>query len=239
GGSVENRASVTVVGHAADTAKVGFLAFAGQLAQEILADPAKPLALLGAGGHVNFIARGQIGSAPLGRGIHRTLTDGEILLLSAQSGLSQRGSGHFAGIFPASHDATRSAKGARLRFCAKLIPALFHRRSNPMKISGVEIRPGNILEYEGGIWKVAKTQHTQPGKGGAFMQVEMKNLIDGRKTNVRFRSADTVEKVRLDTKDFQFLYAEGDDLVFMDVETYDQINLPSDLLGDAAAFLQD
>ena len=58
-----------------------------------------------------------------------------------------------------------------------------------MKISGVDIRPGNILEYEGGIWKVAKTQHTQPGKGGAFMQVEMKNLIDGRKTNVRFRSA--------------------------------------------------
>ena len=108
-----------------------------------------------------------------------------------------------------------------------------------MKISGVDIRPGNILEYEGGIWKVAKIQHTQPGKGGAYMQVEMKNLMDGRKTNVRFRSADTVEKVRLDTKDFQFLYAEGEDLVFMDVETYDQINLPKDLLGDAAAFLQD
>jgi len=107
------------------------------------------------------------------------------------------------------------------------------------KISGVDIRPGNILEYESGIWKVAKTQHTQPGKGGAFMQVEMKNLIDGRKTNVRFRSADTVEKVRLDTKDFQFLYAEGEDLVFMDTETYDQINLPKDLLGGADAFLQD
>jgi len=99
-----------------------------------------------------------------------------------------------------------------------------------MKISGVEIRPGNIIEYEKGIWKVAKTQHTQPGKGGAFMQVEMKNLIDGRKTNVRFRSQDTVEKVRLDTKDFQFLYAEGEDLVFMDVENYDQINLSKDVL---------
>jgi elongation factor P len=108
-----------------------------------------------------------------------------------------------------------------------------------MKISGVDIRPGNILEYENGLWKVAKIQHTQPGKGGAYMQVEMKNLIDGRKTNVRFRSADTVEKVRLDTKDFQYLYADGDMLIFMDQETYDQINLPSDLLGDAAAFLQD
>ena len=108
-----------------------------------------------------------------------------------------------------------------------------------MKISGVDIRPGNILEYERGIWKVAKIQHTQPGKGGAYMQVEMKNLQDGRKTNVRFRSADTIERVRLDTKDFQYLYADGDMLVFMDNDTYEQIQLPADLLGDAAAFLQD
>jgi len=108
-----------------------------------------------------------------------------------------------------------------------------------MKISGVDIRPGNILEYEGGIWKVAKIQHTQPGKGGAYMQVEMKNLQDGRKTNVRFRSADTVERVRLDTKEFQFLYEDGEMLVFMDNDTYEQINLPSDLLGEARPFLQD
>ena len=108
-----------------------------------------------------------------------------------------------------------------------------------MKISGVDIRPGNILEYEGGIWKVAKIQHTQPGKGGAYMQVEMKNLQDGRKTNVRFRSADTVERVRLDTKDFQYLYADGDMLVFMDQDSYEQIQLPADLIGDAAAFLDD
>jgi len=108
-----------------------------------------------------------------------------------------------------------------------------------MKISGVDIRPGNILEYEGGIWKVAKIQHTQPGKGGAYMQVEMKNLQDGRKTNVRFRSADTLERVRLDTKDFQYLYQDGEMLVFMDKDTYEQTNLPKDLIGDAAAFLQD
>ncbi len=108
-----------------------------------------------------------------------------------------------------------------------------------MKISGVEIRPGNIIEYEGGIWRSVKIQHTQPGKGGAYMQVELKNLIDGRKTNVRFRSAETVEKVRLDTKDFQFLFAEDDQLTFMDKITYDQVQLPRDLLGDAAAFLQD
>ena len=108
-----------------------------------------------------------------------------------------------------------------------------------MKISGVDIRPGNIIEYEGGLWRAVKIQHTQPGKGGAYMQVELKNLVDGRKTNVRFRSSETVERARLDTKDFQFLYAEGDMLTFMDKETYEQVSLPQDLLGDAAAFLQD
>ena len=92
-----------------------------------------------------------------------------------------------------------------------------------MKISAVDIRPGNILEYEGGLWRAVKIQHTQPGKGGAYMQVELKNLIDGRKNNNRFRSAETVEKVRLDTKDFQYLFADGDMLVFMDKENYEQI----------------
>ena len=108
-----------------------------------------------------------------------------------------------------------------------------------MKISGVEIRPGNIIEYDKGIWRAVKIQHTQPGKGGAYMQVELKNLIDGRKNNVRFRSAETVERIRLDTKDFSYLYAEGEDLVFMDKESYEQITLSRDTLGDAAAFLQD
>ena len=108
-----------------------------------------------------------------------------------------------------------------------------------MKISGVDIRPGNIIEYEGGIWRAVKIQHTQPGKGGAYMQVEMKNLIDGRKNNVRFRSAESVERVRLDTTDFQFLFREGDALTFMDKQTYDQITLDAGILGDAAAFLQD
>jgi len=112
-------------------------------------------------------------------------------------------------------------------------------KASAMKISGVDIRPGNILEYERGIWKVAKIQHTQPGKGGAYMQVELKNLIDGRKNNVRFRSAETVERVRLDTKDFQFLYHDGDQLVFMDKDNYEQVQLPEDLIGEPAAFLQD
>lgn len=108
-----------------------------------------------------------------------------------------------------------------------------------MKISGVDIRPGNIIEYEDGLWRAVKIQHTQPGKGGAYMQVELKNLIDGRKNNVRFRSAETVEKVRLDTREYQYLFADGDMLTFMDKENYEQVSLPQDMLGDAAAFLQD
>ncbi len=108
-----------------------------------------------------------------------------------------------------------------------------------MKMNAVEIRPGNILDHEGGLWRAVKIQHTQPGKGGAYMQVELKNLIDGRKTNIRFRSAESVEKVRLDTKDFQYLFTDGDMLVFMDKENYEQISLSADMLGDAAAFLQD
>ena len=75
-----------------------------------------------------------------------------------------------------------------------------------MKISGVDIRPGNIIEYEGGIWKVAKIQHTQPGKGGAFAQVELKNLRDNSKLNERFRASENVERVRLEQKDYQYLF---------------------------------
>jgi elongation factor P len=107
------------------------------------------------------------------------------------------------------------------------------------KITGNEIRPGNILEHDGGLWRVVKTQHVMPGKGGAFQQVEMKNLRDGRKLNERFRSADKVERVRLDQKDQQFLYETDGMLVFMDTETYEQIELPADLLGDQRPFLQD
>ncbi|MCW2306168.1 elongation factor P [Rhodobium gokarnense] len=108
-----------------------------------------------------------------------------------------------------------------------------------MKINGNEIRPGNVIMHQDTLWVAVKTQHVKPGKGGAFAQVELKNLLDGRKLNERFRSADTIERVRLEQKDFQFLYAEGEMLVFMDTDTYEQIELQTDFVGDRAAFLQD
>ena len=108
-----------------------------------------------------------------------------------------------------------------------------------MKINGNEIRPGNVLEHQDSLWAAVKVQHVKPGKGGAFAQVELKNLLDGRKLNERFRSADTVERVRLEQKDFQFLYEQGDDLVFMDTDSYEQLELNKDFVGDRTAFLQD
>jgi elongation factor P len=108
-----------------------------------------------------------------------------------------------------------------------------------MKINGNEVRPGNVIEYDGSLWVAVKSQAVKPGKGPAYNQVELKNLIDGRKLNNRFGSDEKVERARIDTKDFQYLYKEGDMLVFMDTDTYEQINLHEDFVGERAAFLQD
>lgn len=107
------------------------------------------------------------------------------------------------------------------------------------KINGNEIRIGNILEHDGGLWSAVRVDHVKPGKGGAFAQVELRNLRNGSKLNERFRSADKVERVRLEQKDQQFLYENAGMLVFMDNQTYEQIELPSAILGDRRPFLQD
>ena len=107
------------------------------------------------------------------------------------------------------------------------------------KINGNEIRPGNVLEHDGGLWSAVKVDHVKPGKGGAFAQVELRNLRNGSKLNERFRSADKVERVRLEQKDQQFLYESDGMLHFMDQETFDQVALPAEILGDRRPFLQD
>jgi len=109
-----------------------------------------------------------------------------------------------------------------------------------MKINGNAIRPGNVIEHQDRLWRAVKIQHTQPGKGGAYLQVELKDLRSGTKLNERFRSSETVEQVRLDQKPFQYLYAEGDMHTFMDTETYDQISLNAELIGEErVVYLQD
>jgi elongation factor P len=107
------------------------------------------------------------------------------------------------------------------------------------KINGNEIRAGYVLEHNGGLWGAVKVDHVKPGKGGAFAQVELRNLRNGSKLNERFRSADKVERVRLEQKDQQFLYEADGKLVFMDAETFEQIELDADILGERRPFLQD
>ncbi|MBM3616102.1 MAG: elongation factor P [Alphaproteobacteria bacterium] len=107
------------------------------------------------------------------------------------------------------------------------------------KINGNELKPGTIIDHDGGLWAAVKVTHVKPGKGGAFAQAELKNLRDGRKLNERFRSEDKVDQVDLEMKDQQFLYETDGRLVFMDSETYEQIELDAELLGDRRPFLQD
>lgn len=107
------------------------------------------------------------------------------------------------------------------------------------KVAGNEVRPGMVIGLNGQLWSVVKIQSVKPGKGGAYNQVELKNIITGSKLNERFRSAEMVEETQLERRDFQFLYASGDMLTFMDIQTYDQIELAADFVGDRAQFLQD
>jgi elongation factor P len=109
-----------------------------------------------------------------------------------------------------------------------------------MKIDGNEIRPGNVIEHQGRLWRAIKTQHVKPGKGGAFLQVELKEIRDGTKLNERFRASESVERVRLDQKQYQFLFADGDEYTFMDQESYEQMAFNGDMIGeDQIPFLQD
>jgi elongation factor P len=107
------------------------------------------------------------------------------------------------------------------------------------KISGNEIRSGALIQHDGGLWLAVKTQAVKPGKGGAYNQVELKNVVTGTKLNERFRADQSVEEVYLEKKDFQFLYASGNALTFMDIDTYDQIEIDAGFIGEQAQLLQD
>jgi elongation factor P len=108
-----------------------------------------------------------------------------------------------------------------------------------MKINGNEIRPGNVIEHQSSLWVAVKVNAVKPGKGPAYAQVELKNLLNGSKLNERFRASESVERVRLEQNDYQFLYVQGEMLIFMDNVTYDQLEIPQEFVGERAAFLQD
>ena len=108
-----------------------------------------------------------------------------------------------------------------------------------MKQQANLIRAGQVLDHGGRRWTVLKQQIITPGKGGAFIQVEMRDLKTGNKTNERWRTADTVERLMTSEKDFTYSYTDGTNIVLMDTETFEQTIIPMDLLGDGAPFLQD
>ena len=109
-----------------------------------------------------------------------------------------------------------------------------------MKISGNAIRPGYLIQHQNRLWVAVKIQHTQPGKGGAYLQVELKDVRSGTKLNERFRSSEDVERVHLDERECQFLYKEGDNYAFMDTQDYEQLSLGKDVVDEQAApFLKD
>ncbi|MGH7051733.1 MAG: elongation factor P [Acetobacteraceae bacterium] len=108
-----------------------------------------------------------------------------------------------------------------------------------MKQQANQIRAGQVIEHEGRRWTVLRQQIITPGKGGAFIQVEMRDLKSGNKTNERWRTADTVERLLTEEKEFSYSYTDGANLVLMDSETFEQAFVAKALLGDAAAFLQD
>ncbi len=106
-----------------------------------------------------------------------------------------------------------------------------------MLINVVSVRVGNILEWNNGLWRIMKTQHVTPGKGVACMQLEMRNIETGTKTNKRFNSTEKVDRVVLSQREMQYLYADGSDHHFMDMESYEQITLPADMLENVLPYL--
>ena len=107
-----------------------------------------------------------------------------------------------------------------------------------MKISSTDVRVGNLIEHQGKLWRVLKKEHVKPGKGGAFVQLQLKESNAGTKLNARFRSEDKIEKAQVEPRQMQYLYPDGHYYVFMDLESYEQIHLGSDALIDQEGFLQ-
>ncbi len=108
-----------------------------------------------------------------------------------------------------------------------------------MKISANELRNGMLIEHNGKLWTAGKTQHVKPGKGGAFVQVEMKEIRTGTKLNERFRSNESLEKVRLDEDECQLLFHDEETYTFMNMVTFDQIAIGKETLGDSVHYLKD
>lgn len=100
-----------------------------------------------------------------------------------------------------------------------------------------DLKNGTVLRIDGQLWTVVEFQHVKPGKGGAFVRTKLKNVLSGKVVDKTFNAGIKVETANVDKRDMQYLYKDGDDFVFMDTDTYDQINVPAATVGDAANFM--
>lgn len=107
------------------------------------------------------------------------------------------------------------------------------------KVNASQIRAGNVIIMNDKLFAVLKAQNVQPGKGAAVTQLEMRGVKDGVKTNERFRTTESVERAFIDEKDYQFLFQEGDMYTFMDNETFEQVQVNGEIIGDPKTFLQE
>ena len=105
-------------------------------------------------------------------------------------------------------------------------------------ISAGDFRNGITIEYEGNVYQIVEFQHVKPGKGAAFVRTKLKNIINGGVVEKTFRPTEKCPQARIDRKDMQYLYADGDLFNFMDTETYDQVALNSDTVGDTLKFVK-
>jgi len=108
-----------------------------------------------------------------------------------------------------------------------------------MKTNANSLRVGNVVEFQNQLWAILKRDHVKPGKGGAYIQIEMKNISTGTKTNTRFSSSEDVDVAFVEHKNFQYQYMDQNDLVAMDNETFEQHNFNKSLVGESLPFLQD
>ncbi len=108
-----------------------------------------------------------------------------------------------------------------------------------MKVAAITLRKGNVLDYNGKLMVVSGYEIMQPGKGASVIQVEMRDIRSGNKDNVRFRTQETVERVRLDQTDYQYLFNDGETYTFMNLQNYEQIPVSKEVIGEPGIFLQD
>jgi elongation factor P len=100
-----------------------------------------------------------------------------------------------------------------------------------------DLKNGMVLDLDGQLWTVVEFQHVKPGKGGAFVRTKLKNVLTGRVLDRTFNAGTKVDTATVDRRDMQYLYKDGDDYVFMDPDTYDQVHISSSIVGDAAKYL--